>query len=212
MGYEDDVEQFVADFEMYQERMDVEPVYYKDMNITSLSAYVMGEFQFYMCWFLKIASANDTYLQYPFDADARVHTSAYIIGELGDMKRTTKGSIRRRFVSEYMKNITLRDPTLQGEQLRFQEGIKPYLIQAKQSFEDVPQDAFQKSIASMVKYLVRVWEPHVLKVTSEVPHHHSVRRIYDKRKELQLDFTDRAKAYSARKRYKELPKSTNRRL
>jgi hypothetical protein len=208
MGYEDDVQQFVADTEAYQERFDVSPVYFKDVSTASLNAYVLGEFQYYMCWFVKTASVDEEYLVFPFDSEARLHTRNYIINELRDMQRTPKGSIRRRFVSEYMKHISLRDPSLKGEQLRFQEDIKPYLVESKQSFGDVPQDAFQKSIASLVKYLIRVWESHVTTITSEAPRHPSVRRIYDKRKELQLDFIDRAKTHSARKRYGEFPRST----
>ena len=129
----------------------------------------------------------------------------HALSELEDMRHTAKGSLRRRFVSEYVTHIALRDDSLRGESRKLQDDLQPYLIRAKQSFGDVPHDAFQRHIASLVAYLVRVWEADTAKVTSEVPRHPSVRRVYEKRRELYLALVEQAKSYAARRRYGQGP-------
>ena len=84
--------EFVTDMEQRQARFDVSPVHFRDVSVVSLNAYVLGDFHYYMCWFVRLASAHDDYLAYPFDADARAHTRKYVLNELSDMLNTTRGS------------------------------------------------------------------------------------------------------------------------
>lgn len=208
-----EVDILAREWEHFSEKLDTEPVSYGDVRSDSLRSYVLGEFQYFMGWFVRLASVRDgDMFPEPFREADRQRTKSFVQAQLKAMT-AERAPLRRRFVSAFVSHIRLPSTkAAQGKRLfALQQDLEPYVVAAKRSLlTSPPQDHLQRTIVDVVAYLVKHWAAQTDAVAVHLPRHPTVRRIYQKRMRLLADLHRAARDRASSDRYASSPRPTRR--
>lgn len=195
-------DRFAIETAQHAEQYDSSLINVETIDSSSLRDYVFGEFQYFMCSFVRLASVRDSHIPVPRTPALRTRLTRYVWQQLETIVRSTSSPLRHRMLAEYVRCISnnrqLSDPFLAN----LYEDIKPALREAKASLDrSVPRDELQKVVRALVRDLVHRWSKDVDVLFTADPSSPQLASVYHRRVEWLNQLTAVTKSHQAKKRY-----------
>jgi hypothetical protein len=129
-------------------------VTYSKIKVESLKDYFIGDFAYFMCWFVNFCSVREEFWPEQYNKKILENVKEYVVEQFEKFS-SVKSNIPYRFLCEYIKNISTRTVKCPGKE-RARSYLREIITQAKRTYSVDYNDSLQKKICEIVKFNLKI--------------------------------------------------------
>ena len=152
-SYEEKQEKYIYDTLYYN---NFKVVHYNKIKTESLQDFIIGDFFFFMTWFIKFCSVKPDYWPSKPNDGLSKRIATYIYQQFGEFKKS-KNKLELRFICEYIKHIKI-GPLKNKSLDRIRSAMREYMVYQKKEFVIQYEDALQRVVQDIVKQSFTIYE------------------------------------------------------